>query len=138
MTTFPSRPAPNVDPDNKPYWDFLRRHELQLQRCTSCRAFRFPCAPLCPDCGSGAYRWTRCSGHGTIYSWVVFHKSYFPWFDHELPYNVAIIQLAEGPMVIANLVGIANEDIRKGLAVEVVYDDTTIPGFTIPRFRVPQ
>jgi uncharacterized OB-fold protein len=128
------KPLPRITPDNRPFWDATRRHELRLQRCTGCGRFRYPPAPVCPDClGEGA-AWERVSGRGTVTTWVVFHKLYFPAFAADLPYNVAQVELDEGPRLTANLVGVANDDIRVGLPVEVVFDDVT-PEVTLPRFR---
>jgi len=133
-TTPKPRPRPVPTPLDRPYWQFLRSHDFRLQQCAACGNFRFPAAPVCPECQSESFDWNRCSGTGRVFSWVVFHKSYFPGFDDAIPYNVAMIRLAEGPMFIANIVGIRNEDIRKGMAVEAVFDDTTDSEFTILRF----
>jgi uncharacterized OB-fold protein len=74
------------------------------------------------------------SGRGTIATWVVFHKLYHPSFARDLPYNVAFIQLEEGPRIIANVVGASNDELRIGMPVEVVFDKVN-EEVTIPRFR---
>jgi len=50
-----------------------------------------------------------------------------------VPYNVAMIQLDEGPIVISNIINIENSSIKQGLRVEVVFDDID-ETLTIPRF----
>jgi uncharacterized protein len=127
-----ARPRPEITPIDRPFWDWLSRGEYRLQRCAACATFRFPAAPVCPDCGDAAHAWDRVSGRGEVISWVVFHRSYFPALAAEIPYNVAMIRLAEGPVVIANLRGIDNADIRMGLPVAVALeplDDLTIANF---------
>ena len=127
-------PRPEITPLDRPYWAYLRAHDYRLQRCADCGAFRFPAAPLCPDCGARTHDWTPCSGRGAVISWVVFHRCYFPAFAGDIPYNVAMIRLEEGPVVIANLRGIANAAIRAGLPVEVVFEDVD-ESLTIANFR---
>jgi uncharacterized OB-fold protein len=56
---------------------------------------------------------------------VVFHQSYFKGFDSELPYNVAEVELDEGPRLLTNLVGIGNNGIRAGMPVEITFEDVT-------------
>jgi hypothetical protein len=65
---------------------------------------------------------------------VLFHQSYYRGYDGELPYNVAEVELDEGPRLLTNLVGIANEQIHAGMAVEVVFDDATSE-ITLAKFR---
>lgn len=129
-----AKPLPIVTPLDEPYWEYTRQGELRIQRCTDCDAFRYPSSALCPDCGSEHATWTRVSGKGTVFSWVVFHKCYFPGFAGEMPYNVAMIRLDEGPLFVANIVDVDNAAIRSGMPVEVVFDRVD-ERFTIPRFR---
>jgi uncharacterized protein len=129
------KPRPIVSPIDKPYWEFLRKHELRLQRCGDCSAFRFPASPVCAECGSARYSWERSTGKGEVFSWVVFHKSYFPSFAANIPYNVTMVRLDDGPMFIANIVGIDNAAIKRGMPVEIVFDDVA-EDLTIPRFKI--
>lgn len=128
------KPLPRVTPDNRPFWEAARRHELRLPRCLKCRILWYPLGPVCPECFSERCEWARLSGRGKISSWVVFHKAYFPEFAADIPYNVVQVELEEGPRLLANLVGIANDRIEIGMPVEVLFDDVT-PDITLPRFR---
>jgi len=89
---------------------------------------------VCPDCLSDRYDWARVSGRGTIASFVVFHKAYFPAFVAEIPYAVAQVELEEGPRLTSNLVDVPPDQIAIGMPVEVVFDDVT-PEVSLPRFR---
>jgi uncharacterized OB-fold protein len=129
-----TRPLPRITPDNRPFWEAARRHQLVLQRCQECRRFRYPPAAVCPDCLSGQSEWTPVSGRGRITTFVVFHKAWFPSFADDLPYNVIQVELDEGPRLTANLVGAPNAEIRVGMEVDVFFDDVT-PDITLPRFR---
>ena len=128
------KPLPRITPDNRPFWEAARRHELRLQRCDACGRFRYPPGPMCPDCLSERFEWRRVSGRGMISSWVVFHKVYFPAFAGDAPYAVVQVELEEGPRLVSNLVGSPREEISIGMPVEVVFDDVT-PELSLPRFR---
>ncbi|OGK94068.1 MAG: hypothetical protein A2X50_03540 [Candidatus Rokubacteria bacterium GWF2_70_14] len=133
MSAYP-RPLPRVTPDNLPFWEAARRHELRLQRCGACGRFWHPPGPVCPDCLSERFDWTPVSGRGTVSSFVVFHKTYFPAFADAIPYAVVQVELEEGPRLTANLVNVPLAEIRIGMPVSVVFDDVT-PEISIPRFR---
>lgn len=129
-----NKPLPLISSLNKPYWDGLKNRELRLQKCDDCGEVRYPPAPLCPRCWSRGYSWAKLSGHGKVNSWVVFHQSYFRGYDDTLPYNVAEVELDEGPRLLTNLVGIENDAIRPRLPVEIVFDDVTSE-ITLAKFR---
>ena len=74
------------------------------------------------------------SGRGTVYSFVIMHQVYDPAFKDDVPYNVAAVELEEGPRLYTNLVDVANAAIRVGMPVSVVYDDVT-DGITLVKFR---
>jgi uncharacterized protein len=119
------KPLPALSSLNQPYWEGLKRRELRMQQCGACGRFWFPPSPLCPQCWSRNFTWTLLSGRGKVNSWVVFHQAYFKAYEHDLPYNVAEVELDEGPRILTNLVGIANDAIRAGMPVEVVFEDVT-------------
>jgi hypothetical protein len=133
-TTGYEKPLPILDELNKPFWDAAQRGELAMQQCSDCGHVRFPINHVCPSCLSEQYAWKRLSGRGTVYSSIVFHQVYNQAFAKDVPYNVSLIQLAEGPRMMSNVVGIAPSDVKVGDEVEVVFDAVT-PDISIPRFR---
>ena len=128
------KPLPAISSLSKPYWDGLRNRELKLQKCDECATVWSPPSPLCPSCWSRNFTWTRLSGHGRVNSWVIFHQSYFRGYDSDIPYNVAEVELDEGPRVLTNLIGVKNDEIRVGMPVEIAYDDVTNE-ITLAKFR---
>src|SRR5580658_9281319 len=119
------KPLPAISSLNRPYWEGLKRRELRMQKCEGCGRIWYPPSPLCPGCWSRKFTWKQLSGRGRVNSWVVFHQAYFRSYERDIPYNVAEIELAEGPRVLGNLVAVANSDIRGGMPVEIVFDDVT-------------
>ncbi len=130
-----SGPLPVPTPETRPFWDASRRHELVLQRCRACgRCFFYPRA-ACPHCLSGDVEWQRVSGRGTLHTFTVVHRGQRN-FPLPTPYVIAIVELAEGPRLMTNLVGIEPDPakIRIGLPVEVVFADVSAE-IALPRFR---
>lgn len=130
-----AKPLPAVSDFNRPFWEGTRLGEFRLQHCNSCGKEWAPNGPVCPFCFSEDYRWDKMSGKGKIATWVVFHKLYHPSFAKDLPYNVAFVELDEGPRVIANIVGARNDELKIGMPVEVVFEEVN-EDIAIPKFRL--
>ena len=128
----PAKPLPVITGENQPFWDACKAGELRMQQCTECRHVRYPISPVCPRCLSPGAAWIRLSGRGTVFSYIVFHQVYHPAYNDDVPYNVAMIQLEEGPRMFSNIVGDAGASV--GDAVEVVFDAVTSE-VSLPRFR---
>ena len=88
-------------------------------------------------CLSDDRHWIDASGRGTIDGFTVFDQPYLKSFRDDLPYNVALIKLEEGPRLYSNIVGTPNSELRSGLPVLVVFDDVT-EDFTLPKFQVQE
>lgn len=120
-----------------PYWDALDRGELVFQRCSECANAWLPPRTECPRCLGPEWSWEEAAGGGRLVSWVVYHRSYHPAFTDRLPYNVAVVELDEGPRLITNITGIAGGE---GLEVEmrlhlIVERDGDVP---LARFEIAQ
>lgn len=129
-----AKPLPEPTPLTEPFWNGCRAHRLVMPRCRACGQFHYPPGSVCPHCLEEQLDWQEVSGRGTVVSWVVYHHVYHPGFAAEVPYNVAVIELAEGPRLISNVVGCPPSALAVGMPVEVVFDDVT-PRATLPRFR---
>jgi uncharacterized OB-fold protein len=108
-----SFPLPDETPLSRPYWDALRRGRLTFQRCRKCGHAWLPPRAECPECLAAEWDWADASGKGRVISWVIYHHAYHEAFRDRLPYNVALVELDEGPRLITNIVnpqaGIAAE-----------------------------
>ena len=130
-----TKPLPVIERWNAPYWQAAKRHEFIAQKCRACGYIHLPPGPVCTNCLSSDQEWVRLSGRGTIYSYGIYYQLWHSGFKEDIPYNVALIQLAEGPQIISQVVGCKNEELDCGLEVEVVFDDVT-PEITLPKFRL--
>ncbi len=128
------KPLPAISSLSRPYWEGLKRRELHMQRCSDCGKVWYPPAPFCPACWSRNVTWQKLSGRGKVNSWVIFHQAYFSSFKDDIPYNVAEVELEEGPRLLTNLVAIDNADIEIGMLVEIVFEDVT-DEVTLAKFR---
>ncbi len=128
-----NKPLPDIDTLNKPFWDAARESRLVVQHCTACGDVHFPPGPVCPQCLSDAQDWQTVSGRGTLAGWVDFHRAYWDGFKDSLPYRCCLVKLAEGPVLVSNLVGQAEP--KFGAPVKVVFDAVT-DEVTLPKFAV--
>ncbi len=123
-------PKPEPTDISRPYWDALRDGYLTFQRCDCGHAW-LPARKHCPSCLKPEPRWERASGKGSLHSWVVYHIAYHPAFADRLPYNVALVQLEEGPRLLTNIVD-DNESLVANAPVELQIEwesDTALARF---------
>lgn len=113
-----------------PFWEGARQGKLLLQQCDRCGNRRFPPMAACPQCLSLDQHWSEASGRGTVESSITFHRQYWP--DRPPPYDVLLIALEEGPLMMSNAVeGHALPAV--GDPVHVVFE-ARADGSIIPQF----
>lgn len=129
-----NKTLPVIGKENAPFWEATKKEELRMQKCDNCGHIRYPIGPVCTKCLNEKFTWGKLSGKGTIFNKIVIHQVYNKAFADDVPYNVVIVQLEEGPKMLSNVVGIPNEEIDFDMPVEVVFDhvteDVAIPKFT--------
>ena len=128
----PRRPRPAVTQDNAFFFEGAREHKLLIQRCASCGTLRHPPLPACAKCRSFEWDTVEASGRGTLYSYVVVHYPQVPSFDYPLP--IALVELEEGTRLVANLDGLAPEEVRIGMPLVAGFEDFD-EELSLPVFR---
>jgi uncharacterized OB-fold protein len=99
MTDFPQ---PDITDTNRLFWEGLDQGRLLFQECD--RGHRWlPARDFCPECLSSSFQFVEASGRATVLSWVVYRTAFNDAFKHRLPYNVSLVQLAEGPRMMTNV-----------------------------------
>lgn len=101
------------DPDTC-YAEFLTRGEFRIQHCRSCRQHQFYPRLVCMHCGSVDLAWVQPSGRGEIHAVSIVNRS----AEKGGPYNVVLVDLAEGPRMMSRVEGLASEAVCIGLAVQ--------------------
>jgi uncharacterized OB-fold protein len=136
LPVLPFRILPKVTESNRHFWTGGEAGELRFLRCQECGYYLHPPLPMCPKCHSKHVAPEAVSGRATVVSYTINHQMWMP--GPELPYVVAIVEIEEQPSVrlTTNLVGIAPDDARVGLPVQVVFEhrsddqgDVWIPDF---------
>jgi uncharacterized protein len=128
----PARPLPQATPETRHFWEGTRIGELRLQRCDECAGTYFPPRPFCPACGSRSVSMIKASGKATLSSYIINQRPHPAWDE---PYSIAIVELAEGPRMMSNIVNCPQtpEALVLDMPLEVVFerqnDEITLPLF---------
>jgi uncharacterized OB-fold protein len=99
-----NRLAPVDDLLARPFFQAARQGRLVVQHCNHCNALRWPPLVGCPECRSRDTTWIDVTPHGTIWSFVVYHRAFQAELADEVPYAVAVIELDDGPFMVGRLV----------------------------------
>lgn len=127
-------PSPISNADSAPYWQAAREGKLVVQQCSSCGQKRFLPRHLCPACWSDQMQWVEASGRGTVHSMTVVRRAPSVAFRDKVPYVVALIDLEDGPRMLANILGPNAEHAQIGQSVEVMFEMRD--GGAIPQFKI--
>jgi uncharacterized OB-fold protein len=86
---------------------------------------------VCIECGSTDFDFVDASGRGTVYSHTTVHRAPGPGI--EVPYVVALVRLAEGPVLLTHIVDCPPDEVRCDMPVEVAWralsDGRNLPVF---------
>ncbi len=127
------REGPPPDLEQAPYWAATSEGRLTVQRCVPHGHVQLYARAHCVTC-RGEVRWVDASGFGTVYSFTVLRQHHSRSLRHLLPLVVALVDLAEGPRIMTNLVNVEPENVRVGMRLEVYFervsDGAALPFFT--------
>ena len=127
------KPIPSPTDAVRPFWQGCSVGTLRLRRCNDCERWRGPSRIVC-ECGRADFTWTDAKGRGEVFSYTVVHRAPDPAFRGDVPYVVAVVALAEGPHLLANVIDCAPETVSVGLPVQAVFE-TVAPDIGIARFK---
>jgi uncharacterized protein len=120
-------PAPEANPETKPFWDAAAEGRLLIKKCVTCGQVHFYPRAICPFCGSDKTEWVTASGRGTVYSYSVMRRV-------PIPYALAYVTLEEGVSMMTNIVDGDLDAIRIGQPVTVAFKPSE-GGPPVPMFR---
>jgi uncharacterized OB-fold protein len=104
-------PSTPMHPERE-YLRFLAEGRFMIQRSRSSGRHLFYPRVAEPRTGATDLEWVEASGEGTVYATTVVRQR-----PPSPSYNVALIDLAEGPRMMSRVEGIAPEDVRIGMKV---------------------
>lgn len=106
----------------------LEQGRFVIQRSRSSGEHVFYPRCFAPGTGADDLEWVEPSGLGTVYSTTVVPKAK----DGSDGYNIALVDLAEGPRMLTRVVSIAPEEVRIGMKVKAFIGE--IDGATVVLF----
>lgn len=132
MTEPTPKPVPRPNPETQPFWDACQRGELTLQRCSTCNHLQHYPRVRCTSCQGNALTQEPVSGAGVVRTFTINRVPVSEAYKADLPYVVALIELVEGPCMMANLLDCAPERVHIGMPVTVTFEsrgDVMLPQF---------
>ena len=124
-------PSPNDLISSAEHWGWLQKHQLRVQRCTSCGTTRNPPAEVCHACYSIDVEWIELPAAGRVFSWTrVWHAASDVLAGHT-PYLVVWVEIdhPDRPRFLGNVVGDPMQAVAIDDPVVGVFDDR--PGGTL-------
>ena len=129
MTSLSAQSQYDSGPDLE-FQRFLEQQKFKLQRCSHCQEHVFYPRLLCPHCGANKLTWVTASGRGIVYSTSV------PRGGQYGDYNIALIDLAEGPRLLSRVESIAPDAVTIGMPVQAFVGE--IEGRAVVLFKPSQ
>lgn len=112
---------------SRPFWQGLRDGTLMLQRCGRCGRFQHYPRPICRTCHSRELAWRACSGRGTLFARTKVHRTSKPYLQARTPFELAIVRVEEGPLLMGLLAG-AKAGSSIGQAARIDFEATRRDG----------
>ncbi len=129
----PTKHLPPENAESAPFWEGCRAGELRLQYCPACQRYQFYPRILCTACGHRKPQWRAVSGAGKVTTFTIVRRAVSAAYEADVPYVVALVELAEGPVMMSNIVGCEAEAVFTGMPVRVVFaaftDEVMVPQF---------
>jgi uncharacterized OB-fold protein len=127
-------PKPIANADSQRYWQAAAEGRLVIRKCHECSALHFMPRYVCPHCWSEDLEWVEASGKGTVHSFTIIRRASDPAFAPLVPYVVALVDLEEGPRMMANVLGDDALSVQIGDPVQVGFEDRG-DGAAVPQFK---
>ncbi len=103
-----------VHPEQE-FFAYLEQGEFMLQRSRSSGNFVFYPRVAEPGTGSMDLEWVKASGAGMVYSTTVIRQK-----PPNTDYNLALIDLAEGPRMMSRVQNILPDQVKIGMSVRAL------------------
>ena len=129
-----NKPMPVATQISAPFWEGLKARRLLIQQCNACAHWNFYPRRHCPVCLEHDLAWREVDGAATLYSYTVTRIATLPDFMDEMPQKLAVVELAEGVRINTNLVGLEENEIKIGMALQPVFAEVDAKGNRLLRF----
>lgn len=99
------------------FQQYLNQDQLKASKCNDCQKIFLPVRAICPDCVQSNMEWIELSGKGRLaaYTSIYIGPSFMneQGYGRDKPYLTGIVELEEGPMISARLLGLDPENPSK-------------------------
>lgn len=102
------------------FQSFCSRRELRYARCPVCHAPLPYAQRLCPQHPEDEVEWIEACGKAVLHTSVEYHIGYNK--SKLTPYQVAVVELEEGPRLVATPASAADGQIPIGAPLSVGFD----------------
>ncbi|MCG2635123.1 MAG: Zn-ribbon domain-containing OB-fold protein [Gammaproteobacteria bacterium] len=127
------KPAPLVTSDSRRFWEGCQQNELLFQHCMDCNVAQFYPRTHCANCQSDNLEWQRSSGRGEVYSFSVVERPTTSAFKADVPYVIALVDMAEGYRMMMNLRHCPPDAAHIGMAVKVFFEPVEGSEWSLPQ-----
>lgn len=97
----------------------LQRGELRYARCAQCCGALAYAERVCPAHPRAGLDWARASGRARLHALGIYRLSYAA--ERPAPYNVAVVELEEGPRLVSSVRCSAGAAPAIGTALRAVF-----------------
>lgn len=98
----------------KEFREAMAAGKWRIQKSPSTGAYVYYPREIAPGSGADDLEWVEPSGLGTLYSYTIVNRR----AEQGGPYNVILVDLDEGPRMMARLEGVENDAIEIGARVK--------------------
>ena len=116
------KPIPRPNGDTQPFWDACNEERLIFQRCTACGYAQFYPRSACVKCESVDLEWKEADAVGVVHTFTIVNRAPSSAFRGDVPYVLALIDLADGFRMMMNIVDCDPKDVSIGKTVRIVYE----------------
>jgi uncharacterized OB-fold protein len=126
-------PRPMPDGFDLPHHEGLRDHRLVLPHCRACGTWTWPPDVICWNCHTFKLEWAQTQPEGRIFSWTRVWHAARPELAADVPYIIALVELphASGVRLIGNLLGPGEQEVKCGMPVTGVFEDSADGQYTL-------
>tara|TARA_R110000772_G_scaffold119820_10_gene225982 strand:- start:555 stop:947 length:393 start_codon:yes stop_codon:yes gene_type:complete len=118
---------PVAGPETDTFWKATANEKLILKFCRACESYHYYPRSICPHCFSDETEWREAKGDGKIHTLSVMRRA-------PVPYIIAYVELAEGPMMMCNIIDCDLDDAQIGQFVHLRF--MNFEGGKLPAFAL--
>jgi uncharacterized OB-fold protein len=100
--------------------EFPSRYRLEGARCEKCGEVTFPPRLVCPSCRGRKFTTVILQPEGKVVTWTVIHVGPSS-HKHEVPYALAVVELAGGVKVTCQIADLDPEKVAAGMPVRLEF-----------------